>query len=62
MGDGMHDDGELAYYRRREVEELAAAKCSVDPIVVSVHLVFAERYADRVWSIEEASSKNRATA
>jgi hypothetical protein len=48
----MHER-EVEYCRMREREERSAAAKAHDPAARDAHVMLAERYADRVWSIEE---------
>jgi hypothetical protein len=43
---------ELDFCLKREAEERAASRMSSDPASRDAHLVLAEHYADRVWSLE----------
>lgn len=43
----------IKYYRQREAEERAARTASSCTHAQQVHHILAERYADKVWSIEE---------
>ena len=49
----MSPDEDLDFARPREAEERLAAANAGDPMIAEIHLVMAERYADRIWSIEE---------
>ena len=43
---------DLAYYRRRSVEEKAAAAAALHSKVRAVHLELAQRYDERVQALE----------
>jgi hypothetical protein len=45
---------ELEHCKAREAEERVASAASSDAGARDCHLVMAERYADRAWSISEA--------
>jgi len=49
----MSFDKDLDFARAREAEERLAAANAGDPMIAEIHLKMAERYADRIWSIEE---------
>lgn len=43
----------LEYFKRREMISRTAASAASSDVVRDVHLHLAERYADKVWSIQE---------
>jgi hypothetical protein len=45
-------DVDLAYYRRRQAEELAASRSAVNPAVRAAHNELARLYDDRIASLE----------
>jgi hypothetical protein len=48
-------DENLAYYRRRQAEELAASRCSLNAAARSAHVELARLYKDRIASIEDCA-------
>jgi len=48
-------DVDLAYYRNRRAEELAAARLAVNPAVRAAHVELAGLYGDRIASLEARS-------
>ena len=50
-------EADLAYYRRRSAEEAAAAAATADTRVRRVHLDLAQRYSDRIATIEMQQSR-----
>jgi hypothetical protein len=55
----IHDITNAAYARQRELDERATSAAALDPIARDGHFMMAERYADRAWSILEASADMR---
>lgn len=51
----MSADDDIDFLRAREAEERLAAANSINPAVADVHFALADRYADRIWSIEEGT-------
>jgi hypothetical protein len=45
-------DVDLAYYRRRRAEELAATRSAVNPAVRAAHDELARLYKDRIAALE----------
>jgi hypothetical protein len=50
-------ESDLTYYRRRSVEEAAAAAASLDPKVRAIHLELAERYEVRIAALAAEGSR-----
>jgi len=50
----MIPEDDIGFCKRRETEERSAAAAAVDPMVEHIHLVMADRYAERVRAVEEA--------
>ena len=50
----MIPEDDIGFCKRRETEERSAAVAAVDPMVEHIHLVMADRYAERVRAVEEA--------
>jgi len=49
----MIPEYDIDYSLRREAEERAAAAAAADPMVRDIHILMADRYADRAWSARE---------
>jgi len=50
----MTNQYDFEYFKKREAEERLLSECSKDPATRAAHFEMAERYADAVWSAEEA--------
>jgi len=50
----MIPEDDVGFCKRRKTEERSAAVAAVDPMVEHIHLVMADRYAERVRAVEEA--------
>jgi hypothetical protein len=46
-------ESNIDFCRRREAVERAAAEAAGDLKIREVHLDWADRYADRIWSLEK---------
>ncbi|HWJ37731.1 MAG TPA: hypothetical protein VNR86_03100 [Sphingomicrobium sp.] len=47
-------DADLTYYRRRALDETAAATAATDAMACRIHLELARRYGERCAAIEAA--------
>ena len=55
----MSADDDIGFLRECEAEERLAAADLVNPAVADVHCALTDRYADRIWPIEEGTPRDQ---